>query len=307
MPDPTTTNINLATPTHGSDVDTWDVPLNSNSNILDSAFGSITSKSLSNVTVTLTATEAQASILSLSGVLTGNVTVNVAAIRKEWNCRNFCTGNFVVTISGGSGNVVCLPPGQTIKVQWDGTNCSYTDLPHFIGEYWDDSGVAVPAWVTSCTIPPYLACDGSTFSAVTYPYLNTKLGGTTLPDARGRARFTLNGGTSRITTAGSGIDGNTLLSSGGAETITLDTTMIPAHTHTDSGHTHGPQSGGSPAASGFWTDQGGGGFSSGSGNRITIQSTTGSGTANIQNTGGGLAHSNMPPTYIGGITMIRAA
>jgi hypothetical protein len=43
----------------------------------------------------------------------------------------------------------------------------------------------VIAWPTGTPPTNYLECDGSTFSAVTYPALNTLLGGNTLPDLRG--------------------------------------------------------------------------------------------------------------------------
>jgi microcystin-dependent protein len=43
-------------------------------------------------------------------------------------------------------------------------------------------------WLTGLTQAPvgFLFCDGSTFSAETYPVLNTILGGNTLPDLRGK-------------------------------------------------------------------------------------------------------------------------
>jgi microcystin-dependent protein len=48
-------------------------------------------------------------------------------------------------------------------------------------------GVILP-WATALMTAPngFLFCDGSTFSAVTYPALNTLLGGNTLPDLRGK-------------------------------------------------------------------------------------------------------------------------
>ncbi len=44
---------------------------------------------------------------------------------------------------------------------------------------------SIVAWPNSTAPTNYLECDGSTFSAGTYPDLNTVLGGTTLPDLRG--------------------------------------------------------------------------------------------------------------------------
>lgn len=301
-----TPNVGLSTPAHGSNVDTWDAdPINNNSGIIDNLFGSVTAKSLTNVNVTLSATEAQSSVLRFSGILTGNVSINVGAIIKSWYIEDLTTGAFVVSITGGSGNVVGIPKGEVVQVIWDGANCKFVNLDR-VGSYWDYAGATVPAWVATCTVPPYLICDGSTFSAVTYPYLNSILGSTTLPDARARSRIPLDGGTGRVTTAGSGIDGATRFAVGGAQNVTLDTTMIPAHNHpvniTDPGHYHsiGPNMGNAPFTPSSNTNNGGV-----AGGR-TSTDVTGI-TATTSNTGGGLAHNNMAPTYVGGITMIRAA
>ena len=69
-----------------------------------------------------------------------------------------------------------------------------------------------------------------------------------LPDLSGRllaCREGMDGAPApgRITTAGSGIDGTALGATGGAETVTLATSQLPAHTHantlSDPGHIHG--------------------------------------------------------------------
>lgn len=299
----TTTNLKLSTPAHGANVDTWDAdPINNNSTILDSAFGGVTSKALTNVNVTLTATEAQAATLRLSGALSGDVIINVSAIIKSWHIDNLTTGAFVVTISGGSGNVVGVPQGEIVEVVWDGTNCKFINLGR-VGSYWDYAGAAVPAWVTACTVPPYLPCDGTTFSAVTYPYLNGILGTTTLPDLRGRARFNLNGGTGRITTAVSGIDGDTRFSAGGAQSVVLVQANLPNvnFTVTDPGHVHG--SGWSVPGTGYTTGVNGTAARTLPG-QDTASATTG---ISVASGGSGTATNKMPPAQISGVTMIRAA
>lgn len=212
----TTTNVKYSTPAHGSNVNTWDAdPVNNNSLISDAIFGSVTSTALSNVPVTLSATALQVSVLRFSGALSGNVAVTISAIRKSWFVENLCTGAFVVTLTGGSGNIIALPPGSC-QVYWDGTNMSFINLGR-VGQYWDYAGAGVPAWVAACTVPPALHCNGGAFSAVTYPLLNAILGTTTLPDSRGRTRFALDAGTSRLNTNG-GIDGTTRFAGGGTGT-----------------------------------------------------------------------------------------
>lgn len=304
-----TTNIGLSTPAHGANVDTWDAdPVNDNSGKLDACYGSVTSKGLTNANVALTAPEARVSVLRFSGALSGNVAINVSAIIKSWIVENTCTGAFVVTITGGSGNVVGLPPGSS-QVYWDGTNVSFINLER-IGAYWDYPGTAVPAWVAACTVPPYLLCDGSGFSSGTYPLLAAIIGGTTLPDARGRSRFSLNGGTNRITLSGGfGIDGNALFAGGGNQT--LQTANLPPYTpsgiNAPSSISIGNQGTGN---TGTIVNDGVGPFNStGIGTSWGLHQLNG--TANAQtfsgSAQGGTSANTLPPGYVGGVTMIRAA
>lgn len=309
-----TANIQLITPASGAFSGIWDQPVNANSTAIDAVFGSVTTKSLTNANVTLTVTEAQVAILRFTGVLTGNCIITLPAIIKSWICENLTTGAFVVKISGGSGNVVALRPGSC-QVYWDGTNVKFINLGG-VGDYWDTSEADTPLWVSQCTVPPALKCDGSTFNIGIYPILNFRLGGNTLPDFQGRTAAYLNGGTGRITTAGSGIDGNTRFSAGGAQNVTLDTTMIPAHGHTSPAHQHFTLN----------SDNGNGPEPTPT-NSLAVRGTYGSSVYNydlagsatvptlglssatavtIENTGGGLPHNNMPPAVISGVRMIWA-
>ncbi len=226
---PVTTNRSLNVAVTGSDVGVWGSnDLNPNFAALDTMLGGVSAVALSSSNVTLSSTQYANGTIRLSGVLAANVLVLFPNVQGWWTVENLCTGNFTASarlVAGG--NQIGTPPGEAWDVLADGTNMKYRNLPHPIGCYWDDCGTAVPAWVTACTVPPYLLCDGSAFSAVTYPYLNTKLGGTTLPDLRGRARFNLNGGTGRITTANSGIDGDTRLSAGGSPNVSISQGNLP--------------------------------------------------------------------------------
>lgn len=92
----------------------------------------------------------------------------------------------------------------------------------------------------------WLFCAGQAVSRTTYAALFTAIGTTygvgdgsttfNLPDLRGRVTVGKDDMTgsaaSRMTSGGSGVDGATLGASGGAETHTLTTSEIPAHTHT---------------------------------------------------------------------------
>lgn len=308
MSDPATSNVGLYQPSRGSDPGTWDSPVNANTGAADSLASNVAIIPLTNVNVTLSTPpnsgaswsgpyQSQSAVLRFTGALSGHCGV-VLPRPGFWIIENLCTGNFLVvpqSIVGGAGQLICAPPNQAIQIYCDGTNVKFVNLPP-VGAYLDLGASAVPAWISNCSVPPYLNCDGTTFSAVTYPALASLLGGTTLPDLRGRSRAALNQGTGRITTAGGGIDGNTILAAGGAQTHTLTIAEMPAHNHTDSGHNHTvPIVNGAALAGASGSAVGAGG-----------STTTSTGFANIQNTGGGGAHSIMNPVAIGGLTLIRA-
>lgn len=105
----------------------------------------------------------------------------------------------------------------------------------------------IKIWATDTLPTGYLWCNGAAVSRSTYATLLNKIGttygtgdGTTtfnVPDMCGRAPFGSDdmGGISakgRVTSAVSGIDGTALGASGGSESVTLDGTTLPNHTHT---------------------------------------------------------------------------
>lgn len=305
MADPTTVNTSLAVPVRGSDVGTWDVPVNGNFTSLDAMMGGVTSLALSSTPVTLATSQALVNVIRFTGTLTSNVAITLPGIYKSWTLDNQIVNSpssFAVTLVSTSGtSIIGCPPG-TQDVFYDGTTVNYRNLGR-VGEYWDYAAATVPTWVTASTKPPYLNCNATTFSSATYPILANLLGTVTLPDSRGRSRATLNQTTGRINSSNGGVDGNTAYAAGGSDNVTLGTSQIPAHNHTatDAGHTHG-----------ILIEAGSGGAvnPAGSNNAGSLGTdTTGVGFASISvgNTGGGASHAIMSPTYIGGITMIRAA
>jgi hypothetical protein len=317
-----TPNIQLEEPARGDDVGTWDTPVNNNTTLVDLVAGGIATISLNNSNVVLTAAQFQCSNITFNSTLTGSVSITFpTSFRKGYTIRHACTGSSAFTITlqttGAGALVICAPPGEAADIYNDGGNMFYRNLGR-VGSYMDWAGSSVPNWVSGCSIPPYLNCDGTTFSGVTYPQLAVVLGGTTLPDRRGTVGATLNQGTGRYSAGG--LNGNTNLAVGGADTQTLTVGQIPnglVGNNSNSPVLTGTQTGGFTPVSNV--DPGSNNIAAGganvlginpnnrSGSLVQVNTTIGSGSVNIQITNsGGQAHPNVQPTTIYGLSLIRA-
>lgn len=313
-----TPNIQLEEPARGDDVGVWDTPVNNNMTLIDKVVGGSVAIPLNNSPVVLSAAQFQSRQLVFQSTLTGNVAITFpASFSKDYVVFNTCTGSsaFVVTLQTtvAGAPVLGCPPGDGVTVYnfGAGGGLFFVNLGR-IGSYMDFGGSSVPAWITACTVPPYLNCDGSVFSAVTYPALAAILGGTTLPDSKGRFRATLNQGSGRLTSSQGGVDGNTKLAGGGNNGVLLSTSQVP--TITSSGTiTLTPNNGagilaGSGGVLGSATVNNGSAlltFAVPSG-VINVSAVTGGGTVNFLNPGQSVIQ-NAPSAYVGGITMIRSA
>jgi Phage Tail Collar Domain len=302
-----TPNIQLEEPARGDDVGTWDVPVNNNMTLLDKVTGAITTIGLNNSNVALSSPQFQSKQITFNSTLTGNVVITFpTSFTKSYEIQNLCSGTsaFIVVLetTAAGGQAIACPPGETIDVYNDGVNLKFKNLGR-VGSYVDYAGTTVPIWVTGSTIQPYLNCDGTTFSSATFPQLTTILGGATLPDFRGRLSGYLNQGTGRITTASGGIDGNTNYAAGGAQSVTIGTSNLPAYT---------------PSGTIVSTVAASPMDVTGSGNNGTKPQAGGNGTAVVYTglivnsvfTGaaqGGVSApiASLPPMAIGGIRMIR--
>src|SRR5882724_6785291 len=184
-----TPNIQLEEPARGDDVGVWDTPVNSNMTVVDLVAGGIATITLNNSNVVLSAAQFRSNFLVLVSTLTGSVALTFpTSFVKPYSVQNACTGSsaFVITLgtTASGGQVICCPPGQITDFFNDGTNIKFKNLGGPVGSYWDYAGSSVPAWVSGCSIPPYLNCDATTFSSGQYPALLAILGSTTLPDSR---------------------------------------------------------------------------------------------------------------------------
>lgn len=305
-----TPNINLEEPARGDDVGTWDTPVNANMTLIDLVVGGQASIPLNNSPVVLSPAQFQSKTITFSSTLTGNVFITFpTSFVKSYEIRNTCTGSSAFFIQLGTtaagGQVIAAPPGEIVGVMNGGLNLFYKDFGR-VGSYLDYAGSSVPNWVQACTINPYLPCDGSVFSAVTYPALATILGGTTLPDSRGRARYALDAGVGRVSSGVSGVAGNTRLAGGGDQSLQshshANVLADPGHFHYESAQIN-VQSGvglnvlrgdATPPSSGLAAPPG------------NITSTVVSGVTITNAVSGAGGAQNMPPVYIGGITLIRS-
>lgn len=303
---PTTTNRSLSVPATGADPGTWGTSdLNPNFAMLDTIVGGVAFISTTGGSVPLNAAQLACGTISISGALSAYVSVNFPAVQGWWSIENLTTGNFTVFIQPGSvTEQICIPPGEITDIQINGNVARFRNLGR-VGSWLDYAGTTVPQWISNCTIPPYLNCDGSTFSSATYPYLASILGTTTLPDMRGTVRATLNQGTSRLTV----VNGDARFSVGGNQ-------LLQSHAHTGSGTTSGQSNdhihGAAAGQYGVYAANfasGGSAALSPSGNANTVGvSADHSHTYSFTTSSIGSGNSqNVQPTTIGGITMIRAA
>jgi microcystin-dependent protein len=313
----TTVNTGLFTPGTGDLVGLWGSnALNPNFVSIDGLFGGATTISASNAPIVLTSpsgftptpspgpTQAQNAILRFTGTLTANVQVTLP-IPGYYIINNQTTGAFVLSFRAiGSGQVIAVDQQDDVHIYNNGTNVRFVNLGR-IGatEMW--AGLtALPAWVTACTQQPYLLCDGTVYNFTAYPALAQRLlgkfGGNgistfAVPDSQGRIQLPYDGTGTRITTAVSNINGQTIGAAGGDQNS-------QSHTHAFAGNSSGqafavsgnlaPVNFGSSGFGGNWINSLNlGGVSTPSGTNSTF---------------GAGASQNVQPSQVTGIMVIRA-
>lgn len=121
------TNKSIEKPANGDYVNTWNVPVNADWDIIDAALGGTTSLVVTGVTATpvvLTSTQYRPLILAISGVLTANVTYQIpSGVGGQWAVKNTTTGAFTVAIASlGGGASVAVTQGYNTQITCDGTN-----------------------------------------------------------------------------------------------------------------------------------------------------------------------------------------
>ena len=314
---PTTVNGGLIIPNTGDLPGTWGSnALNPNFVSIDGLFGGATTISASNAPIVLTSpsgfaptpsagpTQAQNAVLQFTGTLTANVQVTLP-IPGYYIINNQTTGAFVLSFRAiGSGQVIAVDQQDDVHIYNNGTNVRFVNLGR-IGETAMWAGLtALPAWVTACTQQPYLVCDGTVYNFTAYPALAQRLlgkfGGNgistfAVPDSQGRLQLPYDGTGTRITSAVSGINGQTIGAAGGDQNT-------QAHSHTFAGTPNGTNFAvsGNLAAVNFGSSGFGGNWI----NSLNVsQVPTPAGT---NSTFGAGASQNVQPSQVTGIMVIRA-
>lgn len=128
-----TTNKSIEKPGNGDYVNDWNVPVNTDWNIIDQAFGGTTSLNVTGVSTTpvnLTidsvnaALSYQSLLLTISGTLSNNVIYTIpSGVGGQWIVANGTTGAFNVIIASlGGGTSYAPPQGYKTIIVSDGTN-----------------------------------------------------------------------------------------------------------------------------------------------------------------------------------------
>lgn len=215
-----TTNKSLEKPANGDYVDTWNVPVNGDMDIIDQAFGGVTSLNATSGSATLTSTQYRSLIILISGAISANVIYTIpSGVGGQWIVYNTTTdgtgGPWAVTVvSAGGGASQSIPRSSPTAIYSDGTNVR----------------------TTAGSIP---AGTNMLFYQAAAP-----TGWTQLTTVNDRALRVVSG-------TGAAVGGTTAFStyfsgSSNVGATTLTTAQMPAHTHgvTDPGHIHTVDSGG---------------------------------------------------------------
>lgn len=129
-----TTNKNLEQPAHGAYANDWDVPMNSDWGVVDTALGGTTTISVTGVpagTYALSVSQYQPPNIEFNGTLGGQIAYQLpSGVGGLWSVWNNTSGAFVLYISVSGGGSLSLAPAQRTYMVSDGTNLQYADTAY---------------------------------------------------------------------------------------------------------------------------------------------------------------------------------
>lgn len=317
----------------GEKTDTWGTITNSNLSLIDQNISANLAVSTTGGTTTLTDSQASNLSITISGTLASSATVVFPNRGGLYFISNATSGSFTLTVKTSTGTGVTLQQGAQTVVYSDGSNMLYGnnsgatfvtgDLKFYFGSGAQTgwalcNGTTIGSATSGATQRANADCQALFYLlwAVTSLTVSGGRGASaaadwsanktiTTPDLRGRGIAGLDGmGTTaagRLTSATISGGADTVGNTGGVETITLDTTMIPAHNHGATADVAGDHDHTVPLAYSGAVQAGTGSFAVG---RLTQTNTTTSTagshthTINVSNTGGGTSHNNVQPTMV---------
>lgn len=123
---PTTSNKGYSVQTVGSNSGVWGAGASTALNegvfeIMDLNMGGVVTKALTNVNVTLSASESRNLVVRCTGTLTGAVQITTACV-GFFVVENRTTGAFALTIYNGVGSAIECPQGYAVLIIADATN-----------------------------------------------------------------------------------------------------------------------------------------------------------------------------------------
>jgi hypothetical protein len=118
-------NKTLELPGNGDYVNTWNIPVNGDMSIIDSALGGTTSLNATSGSVTLTVAQYRPLILNVTGSISADVTYTIpSGVGGQWVVKNLTTGGYnVIIASAGGGSSATVANGNVATIACDGTNC----------------------------------------------------------------------------------------------------------------------------------------------------------------------------------------
>ena len=123
-----TPNKNIEKPGNGDYVDTWNVPVNGDMDIIDAALGGTTTLNATGGSAVLTASQYQKMMFNVTGGMSADVVFTIpSGVGGAWivtnNTSDAVGGPWTVTVdSGGGGTSVICTRGVIIYIFSDGTN-----------------------------------------------------------------------------------------------------------------------------------------------------------------------------------------
>jgi len=119
-----TTNKSLEKPANGDYVDTWNIPVNGDMDVIDAALGGTTSLNATAGSATLSLSQYRNLILHVTGSIGASVTYTVpTGVGGMWIVYNNTTGGQdIILASGGGGTTATVQPDDILLIVSDGTN-----------------------------------------------------------------------------------------------------------------------------------------------------------------------------------------